>query len=63
MTMCGYTHTVFFSGPSSNGVIAVTLLNFELFISFSAITKILVTLRPTVGRLDFFKLIGRKMWF
>ena len=64
MTMCGYAHIIVLSGfLSSNGVTAPILLKFELFIQSSAITNTLVTLRPAVGRLDFFMLIGRKMRF
>ena len=39
---------------SSNEVIALMLLKFELFIPPSAITYTCVTLRAQVGRLDFF---------
>ena len=38
---------------SSNGVIALILVKFELFIPSSAITNTWVTLRPAVGWLDF----------
>ena len=48
---------------SSNGVIALILLKFQLFTPSSAIINTLVTLRPTVGRLDFFILIDLKMRF
>ena len=49
MTMCGYAHIIFLSGfLSSNGVTALILLKFELFIPSST----WVTFRPTVGRLD-----------
>ena len=55
MTTCCYAHTIVLSGLlSNNGVIALILLKFELFILSSAITNTWVTLRPTVGRLDFF---------
>ena len=54
MTKCGYAHIVLSGFLSSNGVIALILLKFELFIPSSAITNTWVTLKPTVGRLDFF---------
>ena len=63
MTMCGYAHVVLSGLLSNNGVIALILLKFELFILSSAITNTWVTLRPTVGQLDLFMLIGRKMTF
>ena len=61
MTTCGYAHVVLSGFLSSNRVIALILLKFELFIPSSAITYTWVTLRPPVGRLDFFMLIGRKI--
>ena len=61
MTTCGYAHVVLSGFLSSNGVIALILLKFELFIPSSAITYTWVTLRPPVSRPDFFKLIGRKV--
>ena len=61
MTTCGYAHAVLSGFLSSNGVIVLILLKLELFIPSSAITYIWVTLRPPVGRLDFFMLIGRKI--
>ena len=61
--MCGHTFIVLSGFLSSNGVIALILLKFELFIPSSVITNTLVTLRPTVGQLDFFMLIGQKMRF
>ena len=63
MTTCGYAHIVLSGFLSSNGVIALILLKFEIFIPSSAMNNIWVILRPTVGRLDFFMLIGRKMRF
>ena len=48
---------------SSNGVTALCLLKFKSFIPSSAITNNWVTLRPTVGRLDFLRLIGQKLRF
>ena len=54
MTTCGYAHEFFSGFLSSNGVIALILLKFELFIPSSAITYTWVTIRPPVGRLDFF---------
>ena len=54
MTTCGYAHEVLSGFLSSNGVIALILLKFELFTPSSAITYTLVTFRPPVGRLDFF---------
>ena len=63
MTTCGYAHIVLSGFLSSNGVIALILLKFELFIPSSAINNTWVALRATVGRLDFFMLIGRKMRF
>ena len=64
MTMCGYGHIIVLSGfLSSNGVTALILLKFELIIPSSAISNTWATLRPTVGRLDFLMLIGRKMRF
>ena len=62
MTTCGYAYIVLSGFLSSNGVIALILLKFELFIPSSAITNTWVTLKPTVGRLDFFfMLICRKI--
>ena len=61
MTTCGYAHVVLSGFLSSNGVIAIILLKFELFTPSSAIIYTWVELRPPVGRLDFFMLIGRKM--
>ena len=64
MTMCGYAHIVLSGLLSNNGVLALILLKFELLcILSSTITNTSVTLRPTVGRLDFFILIGQKMRF
>ena len=63
MTMCGHTFIVLSGFLSSNGVIALILLNFKLIIPSSVITNTIVTLRPTVGQLDFFMLIGQKMRF
>ena len=63
MTTCGYAHIVLSGFLSSNGVIALILLKFELFIPSSAITNTWVTLRPTVCRLNFFMLMGREMRF
>ena len=61
MTTCGYAHEVLSGFLSINGVIALILLKFELFIPTSAITYTWVKLRPPVGRLDFFMLIVQKM--
>ena len=54
MTTCGYAHEVLSGFLSINGVIALILLKFELFIPTSAITYTWVNLRPPVRRLDFF---------
>ena len=56
MTTCSYAHIALSGFLSSSGVIALILLKFEVFIPSSAITtcNIWVTLRRTVGRLDFF---------
>ena len=54
MTTFGYAHEVLSGFLSSNGVIVLILLKFELFIPSSDITYTWVTLRPQVGRLDFF---------
>ena len=58
MTTCGYAHIVLSGFLSSNGVIALILLKFELSIPFSAITNTWTTLRPTVCQLYFFR-VGR----
>ena len=58
MTMCGYAHIVLSGFLRSNGVTALILLKFELFIPSSAITNTWATLRPTVCQLGFFMLIG-----
>ena len=63
MTTCSYAHIVLSGLLSNNGAIELILLKIELFILSSAITNTWNTLRPTVGRLDFFMLIGRKMRF
>ena len=61
---CGYAHITVLSGfSSSNGVAALILLKFEIFIPSLAITNTQVSLRLTIGRLDFFMLIGRKVRF
>ena len=54
MTTCGYAHEVLSGFLSSTRVIAIILLKFESFIPYSAITYTWVTIRPPVGRLDFF---------
>ena len=61
MTTCGNTHAVLSGFLSSYGGNALILLKFELFIPSSAITNTCVTLRPTVGQLDLFMLIGQKI--
>ena len=61
MTTCGYAHEVLSVFLSSNGVIALISLKFELFIPSSAITYTWVTLRPPVCRLDLFHVDRQKM--
>ena len=65
MATCGYAHIVLSGLLSNNGVIVTVLilLKFELFILSSAMTNTWVTLRPAVGRLDFFMFISLKMRF
>ena len=45
MSTCGYAYEVLSELLSSNGVIALILLKFELFFPSSAITNTWVTLR------------------
>ena len=63
MSTCGYALVVLSGFLSSNRFIALIMLKIELFIPSSAITNTWVTLRPTVGQLDFFMLISGKMRF
>ena len=61
MTMCGYAYIVLSGCLRSNRFIVLILLKFEFFIQSAAITNTRVTLRPTVGQLDFFMLISQKI--
>ena len=59
-TEYGYAYEVLSGFLSSNEVIALILLKFELFIPSSAITYTCVTLSPQVGGLDFFHVDRQK---